>query len=68
MNFKKKIANIVMAIPIKQAKQNAARDKKQNVVDDNIAEIVEKVDEKVHRPGIRTKRWESEAPSTEIKC
>ncbi len=57
-----------MAIPIKQAKQNAARDKKQNAVDDKTAEIVEKVDEKVHRPGIRTKNWESEASSTEIKC
>ena len=25
------------------------------------------MDEKIHRPGIRTKNWESEPPSTEIR-
>jgi hypothetical protein len=65
--FKKKYADIALAIPIKQAKQNAKRDTKQTVVDEKLAEIVSRVDKKVHKPGIRTKNWESEAPSTEIK-
>jgi hypothetical protein len=65
--FKRKYADIALAIPIKQAKQNAQRDTKQTVVDEKITEIVSRVDKKVHKPGIRTKNWESEAPSAEIK-
>jgi hypothetical protein len=56
-----------MAIPIKQAKQKSTQDKKQKEIDDNLAEIVEKVEEEIHKLGIRTKNWDSEAPSTEIK-
>jgi hypothetical protein len=52
--FKRKFTNIVMAIPIKEAKQNAARDKKQHAVDDKLAEIVEKVDKKVHLTKLRS--------------
>jgi hypothetical protein len=65
--FKRKYADIALAIQIKQAKQNAKRDTKQTVVDVKLAEIVSRVDKKVHKPGIRTKNWESEAPSTEMK-
>jgi hypothetical protein len=64
--FKRKYANIALAIPIKQAKQNARRETKQTAVDEKLAEIVVKAEIKVNKPGIRTKNWESEAPSTEI--
>jgi hypothetical protein len=78
---KRKYAKIAMAIPIKQAKQRATQDKKLTVLDDQLAEIVEKtvkldnqigelvekVDKEIHKPGIKTRSWESEAPSTEIK-
>jgi hypothetical protein len=55
-----------MTIPIKQAKKTAAREKKEKVIDDNLAEAVIKLDNKIHRPSITTKNWESEAPSAEI--
>jgi hypothetical protein len=64
--FKRKYADIAMTIPIKQAKKTAAREKKEKVIDDNLAEAVIKLDNKIHRPGITTKNWESEAPSVEI--
>ena len=63
----RKFAKIAMTIPIKHAKKKATQDKKNHIIDDKLAEIISKVDEKIHRPGIRTKNWESEAPSTEIR-
>jgi hypothetical protein len=64
--FKRKYADMVLAVPIKNAKKRARREKKETVIDDKVADIITKVDNKIHRPGIRTKNWESEAPSTEI--
>jgi hypothetical protein len=65
--FRRKYADVALAAPIKEAKKNARRDSKKAAVDDKVAEIITKVDNQILRPGIRTKNWESEAPSTEIK-
>jgi hypothetical protein len=51
---------------VKQAKLKAKRDTKTAALDVQIAETVTQVDRAVHRPNIKTKNWETEAPSSEI--
>jgi hypothetical protein len=65
-DFSKKFETIANKIPVKQAKLKAKRDTKTAALDAQIAETITQVDRAVHRPNIKTKNWETEAPSSEI--
>jgi hypothetical protein len=65
-DFSKKFKTIASQIPVKQAKLKAAREAKTAELDAKIEETVTQVDRVVHKPSIKTKSWETEAPSSEI--
>jgi hypothetical protein len=61
-----KYQNILDKIPAKHAKSQKARDKKVEKQDEEMAQVVKRVDRGIHKPNIKTKHWETEAPSSEI--
>jgi hypothetical protein len=65
-DFSKKFNTLASKIPVKQAKLKAKRDAKTAAIDAKIAETVSLVDRSVHTPSIKTKNWETEAPSSEV--
>jgi hypothetical protein len=60
--FSKKFATIEGKKTAKQTKLKTARDKKTAAVDAELAQVVKVLS----RPEVKTKNWETEAPSTEI--
>jgi hypothetical protein len=57
---------MVKTIPIRQTKQKAKQEARNKKQDEEIAKVVKVADRRVHRPEIKTKSWESEAPSSEV--